>query len=265
MLSRGKFQQFQFRIGEICPKILVFCQKNVEKINLRKKIQLGTVILNSDHESIVDVIDEMIQDFVDSGHMNKENKDQVKKTILSHHRHNQAFSGALSRKKSTMSEFFPGSRRQSTFNSEHACNSEYTSTSTSRKNSSVQYSDLNLNKNKGENKLSQSEFDLDAKVNIKNNKLLVLKPSKNFFFKRKNSTQSYNQNHRSSVKFFVNRASLSAQNTAPSDEHHASIDNNLNVNTNHKRRRSTIALIKNTLTKTNLNKVDKKLNYFNKS
>lgn len=36
-------------------------------------------MLKCDQDSVVDIIEEMIQDFVDSGHMNKENKELVKK------------------------------------------------------------------------------------------------------------------------------------------------------------------------------------------
>lgn len=72
----------------------------------------------------------------------------------------------LSRKKSTISEFFPlGSRRQSTFTADNinTFNSENPSECTSRKNSSAQCSDLNINKSKSK-KLSMSEFNLENKV-----------------------------------------------------------------------------------------------------
>ena len=154
----------------------------------------GTVLLNSDHDSVLDVFDEMIQDFCDSGHMNKENREQVKRTLLSHHRHNQAFTGGLTRKKSTISEFFPqqhassSSRRQSTFininghsTSSTANNQEQSgllrfnsdlseNNTTSRKNSSFLNSDQNLNRNqnrtlkvKTNHKLSVSDADLEKK------------------------------------------------------------------------------------------------------
>lgn len=48
----------------------------------------------------------MIHDFVDSGHMNKENRELVKRTILSQHRHNNSLGNSGMRKKSTISDFF---------------------------------------------------------------------------------------------------------------------------------------------------------------
>jgi hypothetical protein len=123
-------------------------------------------LLDSEHESTVDVFDEMIQDFVDSGHMNKENKDQVRETLCSKHKHSQPFQGGLGRKKSTISDFFPiGSRRASAFNSELGSNTDNTSSLTSRKNSSVHTSELNMNKAKAE-KLSISEINLENGVSF---------------------------------------------------------------------------------------------------
>ena len=103
----------------------------------------------------------MVQDFIDSGHMNKENKDQIKKTLLCQHRHNQAASGGMSRKKSTISDFFPigNSRRQSAFNSDLIFHSENTSSSASRKNSSIQYSDMAIHKSKNEKCMSEANLE----------------------------------------------------------------------------------------------------------
>ena len=130
---------------------------------LKTGLQYGTVLLNNDHESFIDVIDEMVRDFIDSGHMLKENREQIKRTLLTQHRHNQAFnSGALNRKKSTISDFFSYGRRQSTFTSIDP-NSGQASVNTSRKNSSVQCSDYNLNKR---NDKWTSEINLENEVII---------------------------------------------------------------------------------------------------
>lgn len=126
---------------------------------LKTGLQYGTVLLNSDHESFIDVVDEMVRDFIDSGHMMKENREQVKRTLLTQHKHNQTFNGgALSRKKSTISDFFPYGRRQSTFTSIDP-NSGQGSSNASRKNSSVQFSDYNLNKH---NEKWTSEINLEV-------------------------------------------------------------------------------------------------------
>lgn len=130
----------------------------------------------------------MIQDFIDSGHMNKENREMLKKTLLSRHRtsnnnnNNSSSSTANNpgsmRKKSTLSEFFPyGSRRQSTFtsagdhqsqNSQKNMSSENASVmDVSRKSSGIQLNDLAVafgvgNKNK--KMMSRSDANLLNKV-----------------------------------------------------------------------------------------------------
>ncbi len=82
---------------------------------LKTGLQYGTVLLDAEGPCFQDVIDEMIQDFIDSGHMNKENRERLKTTLLSEHAH-EASNSALMRKKSSISLAFSGSRRQSTFN-----------------------------------------------------------------------------------------------------------------------------------------------------
>ncbi len=206
---------------------------------LKTGLQYGTVLLKCDHDSLTCIFEEMIQDFIDSGHMNKENKDQLKKSLLSRHRSNRTTnnfgsgSGSM-RKKSTLSEFFPyGSRRQSTFTAaDHA--SENLSGETSRKSSAIQLSDLNLNKAKNK-KLSMSD------ANLLNNK----------------PVQSSGGNQAS----IVNEASVKFENQSPqtggSIANSGSIENNTGTAgfQQSKRRRSTIALIKSTLTQSKLNKV----------
>jgi len=81
---------------------------------LKTGLQYGTVLLNAEGPSFQDVMDEMIQDFINSGHMNKENRERLKALLLSEHAH-ELSNSALIRKKSSMSLAFNGSRRQSTF------------------------------------------------------------------------------------------------------------------------------------------------------
>lgn len=137
----------------------------------------GTVLLNCDQESWPNIVDKIVHDFVDSGHMNKENRDLMKRTLMSEHRTTNSFSvTGLTRKKSTMSEFFPppiGSRRQSTFTGDvpthysSTNNSDNASVTTSRKNSYAQFSGDESKKSGSssrEKKLSMSEFNLQNKV-----------------------------------------------------------------------------------------------------
>lgn len=151
----------------------------------------GTVLLNCEQDSFSNIVDKIVHDFVDSGHLNKENRDIMKRTLMSEHRaasgHHLFSVSGLTRKKSTMSEFFPppiGSRRQSTFtgdvpthyssNNNNYINSEQASISTgvggvsSRKNSCAQFSGNGAGGSTGSEskskKLSMSEFNLQNKV-----------------------------------------------------------------------------------------------------
>lgn len=122
---------------------------------------IGTVLLSSDHESLDFLMDEIIQDFIDSGHMNKENKEQIKRVLLSPHRHNHSMSASGS-KKSTMSDLF--NANQSGNNSRRTSANEPENSTTgniSRKNSFINLSDHKFRKSV---KLSNSEIELDNKV-----------------------------------------------------------------------------------------------------
>ena len=98
------------------------------------------MLIDSTHETFEEVINEMVQDFIDSGHMYKENKEKVKRALNSQHRHVAA---SLTRKKSAISFQFSSSRRQSTFN-DLLYGSDNASSHFSRKNSStIQINDIN--------------------------------------------------------------------------------------------------------------------------
>ena len=125
---------------------------------LKTGLQYGTVILNSNDDSLDNVIDEMIQDFIDSGHMYKENREKFKQTMLTQHSHYMSTS-AMTRKKSSISLAFTGNRRQSTFND------LLSSGNSSRKNSSS-INELS-NRVKSENKLlSISDINLENGVSL---------------------------------------------------------------------------------------------------
>lgn len=215
---------------------------------LKTGLQYGTVLLKCDRESIFGIVDDLVEDFVGSGHLNKDNRDQVKKVLLSNHRHNSIFlsNAAISRKKSTISEFLPypiGSRRQSTFTNENHIHSE----STSRKNSSTQFSDLYINKHRNSNTVSSSPT--NKKLSISEDNL-----EKEF---QASLIQKNISNRGSSVKFFM-PSNPSSGMGSNADCGINSMENNMNLNSiimNKNRRRSTLALIKNSLGQSKLNKV----------
>lgn len=175
----------------------------------------GTVLLNSDHESLVDVIDEMIQDFCDSGHMNKENREQVKRTLLSHHRHNQSSlitggSGAgLQRKKSTISDLFnPSSRRPSTFihqpqssNNEQATNLLHTDDSGfGNHHSRKQFSEFNLSSKMESLKISKSASTTSQNLSVSDANLVQQQNQnyRNMSVKRNSSIRAHSPGNSSS-------------------------------------------------------------------
>ncbi|CAF0718290.1 unnamed protein product [Brachionus calyciflorus] len=231
---------------------------------LKTGLQYGTVLLKCDQESLIDIVEEMVQNFIDSGHMNKENRDLVKRVLLSNHRHNSVYNtnsitGGLTRKKSTISEFlqYPlSSRRQSTFTADNInnFNSENTSVNNSRKNSSIQYSDLYINKHRnsttttsspGNKKLSISEYNLENEC----------KTTSGLY-------QKNISNRENSVKFFT-PSNPSSTTGVGSNGAINSMENNLNNMSsnysNKNRRRSTIALLKSTLTQSKLNKSEQSI------
>lgn len=157
--------------------------------------------MNCEQETFPNIVDKIVHDFVDSGHMNKENREMMRRTLMSDHRACNSFGvSGLTRKKSTMSEFFPppiGSRRQSTFTGDVPThysstnnNSENVSVNTSRKNSYAQFesgngagggngsgtgvaaannppsSSSSTSKTAKDKKLSMSEFNLQNKVSF---------------------------------------------------------------------------------------------------
>ena len=115
-------------------------------------------MLNADYLSKEQLMDEIIQDFADSGHMNKENKEQIKRVLLSPHRHCHSISSSGS-KRSNLSDMFSqsqsssASRRTSEQDHEHL----------SRKNSFIHFTHENRFRNKSV-KLSSSEIDLENRV-----------------------------------------------------------------------------------------------------
>lgn len=182
--------------------------------------------MDSDETSYAGVIDEMCQDFINSGHMYKETKEKLKQTLLSQHTRVIRPSG-LSRKKSSISLAFTSNRRQSTFNDLLA---------SSRKNSSaVQINEMTSSRVISENKLmSISDADLENGVSSllpNTSSGIVFLNICLFLFKMNHSGKISSDGNSNSVKFFT-----------PDDSNQNSLANN-----RYKRRRSTIALIKDSM------------------
>ena len=117
-------------------------------------ICIGTVLLNSDFETSDLLMDEIIQDFIDSGHMNKENKEQIKSILLSPHRHTHTISNSASRKSNMSDMLNSTSTSRRTSSNDQDLNE-------SRKNSLISQEARVRNKSF---KLNMNEIDLESKV-----------------------------------------------------------------------------------------------------
>jgi hypothetical protein len=120
-------------------------------------------LLNADFLSKEQLMDEIIQDFADSGHMNKENKEQIKRVLLSPHRHCHTISSSGS-KRSNLSDMF--SQSQSSSNSRRTSANDQDHEHLSRKNSFIHFTHEHRFRNKSV-KLSSSEIDLENRVGFK--------------------------------------------------------------------------------------------------
>jgi len=123
---------------------------------LKTGLQYGTVLLNSDFESSDLLMDEIIQDFIDSGHMNKENKEQIKNILLSPHRHTHTISNSASRKSMISDMLNSASTSRRTSNEQEIIES--------RKNSLISESRIKNNKSF---KSNMNEIDIESKVILK--------------------------------------------------------------------------------------------------
>ena len=60
---------------------------------------LGTVILNSNQQTIEGIVGEVIDDFLNRGQMNREQKEKLKLVLLSQQRSYSAIAGTLTGRK----------------------------------------------------------------------------------------------------------------------------------------------------------------------
>ena len=113
--------------------------------------------MDSDETSYEAVIDEMVEDFINSGHMYKESKEKVKQTLLLGQHTRVIRPHSMSRKKSSISLAF-STRRQSTYAD------LLSSGKVARKNSSaVQINELAASRQINDHKLlSVSDADLES-------------------------------------------------------------------------------------------------------
>ena len=119
-------------------------------------------MLNADFSSLEQLMDEIIQDFTDSGHMNKENKEQIKRILLSPHRHCHSITSSGS-KRSNLSDLF--NKSQSSSNSRRSSANDQDNGNLSRKSSFIHFTHEHRLKNKSF-KLSTSEIDLENRVGV---------------------------------------------------------------------------------------------------
>ena len=128
---------------------------------LKTGLQYGTVLLDAEHATFGDTLDEMIRDFINSGHMYKEQRESVKRALLSKHKRSSGSGSggggggggggegdgnarreSLHRKKSVLSDFFVISmdRRRSTFTALDQQTHHHHQADHNRKSSAIQLS-----------------------------------------------------------------------------------------------------------------------------
>ena len=71
----------------------------------------GTIILNSPKNSVETIIEEVVQEFIGRGHMNRDHKQKFKNILLSSSRHHLTVASALTRKK-TVPELFSSNQKR---------------------------------------------------------------------------------------------------------------------------------------------------------
>lgn len=80
---------------------------------LKSNLQSGTVILNSQQNTFEDIIDEIAQDFINRGRLNRDYKEKLKSILLSQHRDHLSLGGAMAGKKAPISELFSSNLKHS--------------------------------------------------------------------------------------------------------------------------------------------------------
>ncbi|CAF0838647.1 unnamed protein product, partial [Brachionus calyciflorus] len=80
---------------------------------LKQGLRSGTVILNPQRNTFEEITDEIIQDFINRGQMNRDHKLKLKSLILSQHRDHLTIAGAMTGKKAPISELFSSNLKHS--------------------------------------------------------------------------------------------------------------------------------------------------------
>ena len=86
-------------------------------VYLKNAFQYATLNLNTRMSTFDGIVDEIITDFLNRGHLNKDNKDKFRSIILSKHRNHLTVAGVLSGldKKASYSEMYSHNRKQSKY------------------------------------------------------------------------------------------------------------------------------------------------------
>lgn len=105
---------------------------------LKSNLQSGTVILNSQKNSFEDIIDEICQDFINRGRLNRDYKEKLKAILLSQHRDHLTLAGVMAGKKAPISELFSSNLKHS--RQSHTSFVEHFGSSIFKKNTSRQHS-----------------------------------------------------------------------------------------------------------------------------
>lgn len=123
-------------------------------------LKKGTIILNSRQETFEGVTDEIIQDFISRGHMNRDYKANLKAIILSQHRDHLTIAGALTGKKAPISELFSSNWKHAKMSS-HSFSDNFGSSLLRRSSSHVNHHGKRLSK--FEDAIHLSDVILDEK------------------------------------------------------------------------------------------------------
>lgn len=101
-----------------------------------KKLNKGTIILNSKLTSFEEIVDEVVNDFIDRGYVGRDNKEFLKSIILSQHRSQHSMAGNLTDQKAPLSELYSSNYKHSRLAGSHSYSENLANMIHFRKNSS---------------------------------------------------------------------------------------------------------------------------------
>jgi hypothetical protein len=129
-------------------------------IYLKNTLQHGTIILNSGQTSFENMIEEVLKDFIDRGHINRDYKDKLKAIILCQHREHITIAGTLSAKKAPISELYSSNCKHFELSGNHSYIGDYFGSRMIRKDNSF----LKQNSNKIDEESRESDLNFHEKV-----------------------------------------------------------------------------------------------------